>query len=463
MNKSIIGQEIENKSLDKLIFKYSLPAVLSGLVAALYNIVDQMFIGNIEGVLGNAATNVAFPLVTLTTAISMLIGTGATANFSISLGKKDMDLAKKYVSILTTLIPIISVIVSIVVYTFAGQIIQLCGATPENYDLALTYTKIVALGYPFSMATIAFTNIIRADGSPRYSMMCTMSGAVLNCILNPVFMIGLDMGIAGAALATVIGQFVSFMMVVKYMLNFRTFKITKDMLGVKISILKKTLSLGIAPAVNQLSMTITQIVLNNSLTYYGQMSEYGSDIPLACVGIISKINMIYMTTMVGIGQGTQPIIGYSYGAEKYDKVMECYIKCVKYGSIFSVMAFIAFQVFPSQIISVFGDGNEIYYEFGVMYFKTFMFMTFLNGIQPLTGNFFTAIGKPIKGATIAFTKQILFLVPLVIILPMKMGIDGILYAGPIADILAFTMAVVFVTLQFKDLKRLEVLNEGVNK
>ena len=450
-----LAQDIENNSLDRLILKYSLPAIMSGLISALYNIIDQIFIGQIEGVLGNAATNVAFPLVTLTTSVALLFGIGGNANFSIALGRGEIDKAKKFIGTVLVCIPIISVLASIIVFVFAENIITVFGATEENFDLALTYTKIVALGYPFSMITMAFSHIIRGDGSPRYSMICTMSGAILNCILNPILMIGFDMGIAGAALATVLGQMTSFIMVVWYLARFKTFKITREVLKINIIDIKNTVSLGVASAVNQLSMTVMQIALNNSLTYYGGLSAYGADIPLACAGIISKVNMIYMMIMVGIAQGTQPIIGYNYGAKNYSIVMECYKKCIKYGSIFSVLAFISFQIFPSQIISIFGDGNELYYEFGIMYFKVFMFMTFLNGIQPITGNFFTAIGKPIKGAIISFTKQILFLTPLVTLLPIKFGLDGILFAGPIADTMAFTMAVVFMYFQFKELRIME--------
>ncbi len=450
--KTTIAQDIENNPLWKLILLYSIPAILSGLVGALYNIVDQIFIGQKLGIIGNSATNVAFPLITLTTSLALLFGVGATANFSISLGQKNIENAKKYVGVILTCIPFVSIIIMLATIVFTEDLLWFFGATNDNIAYATEYTKILAFGFPLTMMVIGATQLIRADGSPKYSMMCTISGAIANCFLNYLFMFIFDLGIKGAALATVLGQLLSFILVLKYFLNFKTFPLTKNMFKIKFITIKRSMSLGVAPAVNQFSITITQIVLNNSLTYYGALSSYGADIPLACAGIITKVNMIYIMIMVGIAQGTQPIIGYNYGAKQYDKVMECYKKCVKYGSIFSVMSFIAFQVFPEEITMLFGQGSQEYYEFSTKYFKTFLFMTFLNGIQPITGNFFTAIGKGINGSIIAFTKQILFLTPLILILPKFFGIDGILYAGPIADTLAFIVSMIFVTKQFKILK-----------
>ncbi len=454
-NNIKIAAEIENTPLGRLILKYSLPAILSGLVGAFYNIVDQIFIGQKIGMIGNSATNVTFPLVTITTAAALLFGIGGTANFSLSLGRKEVEHAKQYVGTILLSIPIIGILISIITLLFTEQMLWVFGATPENISLALTYTRIVALGFPLTMSVVGGTHLIRADGSPKYSMMCSIFGALLNCIFNYIFMFVLDLGIAGAAWATVLGQAVSFFLVGIYFLRFKSFPIKLAMLKPNFTTIKQTMSLGIAPAVNQLSITITQIVMNNSLTHYGSLSSYGSDIPLACAGIITKVNMIYIMIMVGIGQGTQPIIGYNYGAKNYDKVRECYVKCVSYGSIFSILAFICFQFFPHPIISLFGTGSPEYYSFATQYFKVFMFMTFLNGIQPITGNFFTAIGKPIKGAIVAFTRQLLFLTPLIIILPLFFGIEGILYAGPVADTLAFLLAIIFVVLEFRVLKNMK--------
>ncbi len=451
-NSAKIADEIENKKLENLIIKYSLPAILSGLVAALYNIVDQIFIGNIVGLEGNAATNITFPLVTLSIAVMLLIGVGATANFSICLGKNDIDSAKKYVGTVLTLAPFIGIILSAVSIIFSKELIFMFGATNETLPLANTYLTTIALGFPLFITTEASTKLIRADGSPRYAMICSISGALLNCILNPIFMMGFNMGIHGAALATVIGQAVSFILMINYFFKFKTFKISVDIFIPKLKIIKNTVIFGVSPSVNQCTIMLTQIVLNNTLVFYGSTSSYGTEIPLACVGVITKITSIYMAVMIGIAQGAQPLLGYNYGAKKYDKVKAVYLKCIKFASVCSVIVFLCFQLFPVQIMSIFGKPDPLYLEFGTSYLRIFMFATFLNGFQPVTGNFLTAIGKPFKSAAVAFSKQVFILIPLIVTLPLFFGIDGILISGPIADVLAFVVTIIFVKIEFKKLK-----------
>lgn len=446
------GNKFATEKTSKLVLQYSLPAVISGLVGAFYNMVDQVFIGNIIGIEGNAATNVAFPLVTLTTAVMLLVGIGSTANFSISLGKQDIDSAKKFVGNLLSLSPIIGLIISVFAIVFTEELLWFFGATENNIELATTYVKIVAIGYPFFITTEAATKLVRADGSPKYSMFCSIIGVTLNCVFNPLFMIVFNMGIAGAAWATVTGQIISFALVIKYFFNFKTFKVTLASLKPSLAIAKRVCSLGFAAAVNQISLTATQIVLNNTLTYYGALSVYGTEIPLACVGVITKVTTIYTAVMVGISQGAQPVFGYNYGAKNYSKVRETYFFCVKIACTISIITFLVFQIFPRNIISIFGSGDELYFEFGVQYFRIFLMLTFLNGIQPISSNFFTAIGKPIRSAIVSFTKQIFFLIPLILILPMLLGINGVLFAGPIADLLAFIITLTFLRIEFKNLK-----------
>ncbi len=453
--KSKIGIEVESTPLPKLIMRYSIPAILSGLVSAIYNIVDQIFIGWDLGVIGNSATNVAFPLVTISTSLALLFGMGSAANFSMHLGRQDINGAKKFVGVALTCITISGLIISAVALAFTQPLLTFFGATSQNIGYASTYTRIVAIGYPMAMMTVGGSHLIRADGSPKAAMKAIMSGAILNCFLDPLFIFGFNMGIAGAAYATITGQFVSLIMVINYFKKFKTFPINKEVLNFTPHTILRSAILGVAPAVNQLAMTITQIVMNNTLIYYGGQSIYGEDIPLACVGIITKVYIIYITIVVGIAQGTQPIVGYNFGACKYDKVMECYIKCCQYGFVVSIFSFIAFQFFPRQIISIFGTGSEEYFQFAQQYFKVYMFFTFLNFIQPITGNFFTAIGKGFMSSFVSLTKQLLFLVPLIIILPKFMGIDGVLYAGPVADIMAFVTAVVITRREFKILKKMQ--------
>lgn len=452
MNPKNIGEELEQNPLQKTIAKYALPAILSGLVAALYNIIDQLFIGHFVGIEGNAATNIAFPLVTLTTAIMLLLGLGSAVNFSIALGKKELGKAKKYVGAVLIITPLVGVFITIMTLLFLNPLLWTLGATENSFDLAFSYVSITALGFPLWMTAEATTKVIRSDGSPKYAMICSLSGALLNCILNPLLMIGFDMGIQGAAWATVIGQGVSFALSMKYFKNFKSFPLKWAEIKPDSSIMKQICKIGAAPFLQQIVMMLTQIVMNNVVVHYGALSEYGTEIPLACVGIITKVNALYMAVMIGIAQGAQPLLGYSYGAKKPDKVLEIYLQCIKYACAISICVFLSFQIFPRQILSAFGGEGELFFAFGVNYFRIFMAMTFLNGIQPVTFNFFTALGKPLKSAIISLSKQLLFLIPLLLILPSFLGIDGLLYAGPVADSLAFAITLVFLRKEISELK-----------
>lgn len=447
-----IEEQLQTTSINKLIIQYSLPAILSGLVSSIYNIVDQIFIGQSVGILGNSATNVAYPLVTITTSITLLLGIGAAANFSLALGRKQPDKVKQFTGNALLALLIAGVFFTLATLLFMEPLLQFFGATENNISYATDYVSITAFGFPFFMLGTGASHLIRADGSPKVASKCIMSGAILNCILDPIFIFGFDMGIKGAAYATIIGQIVACLMAVNYFRNFKTFQITKDIFKIELPIIKRIATLGMAPCFNQLAMTVTQITLNNVLSYYGALSIYGSDIPLACVGIIVKVNIVFISISVGIAQGTQPIVGYNYGAQKYEKVIEAYKINAKYVSIVSVLAFCAFQFFPRQIISLFGSGSDEYFDFAIKFFRIFMLMACINGIQPITANFFTAIGKPIKGLFMSLTKQLIFLVPLILILPIFFGINGVLYAGPIADAAAFTLAIIFIKREFRLLR-----------
>lgn len=440
--------------MEKLILKYSVPGILSGLVNAMYNIVDQIFIGQSEGMLGNAATNVAFPLVSLCLSLSLLFGIGGAANFSIAMGRKDTESAKKYIGASLVGMVLASFVLLTITMLFLDQILWACGATELNYALAWDYTSITAMSIPFFMFASASPQLIRADGSPKKAMQFGVIGAVLNVILDALFIFGFDMGIRGAAYATFISQTVSALLCLRYFFQFKTFKITKETLKPEISSLKKVASLGLAPATNQFTMMITQIVMNNSLTHYGSGSVYGSDIPLAVVGVVTKVNVLYMAVAVGLGLGAQPIIGYNYGAGRHEKVKKAYKICATYVTVLSVFVFLVFQLFPREILSFFGDGSDAYFEFGVRYFRVFMAVAFLNGFNPITANFLTSIGKAKKGMILPFSKQIIFMLPAIILLPQIWGIDGILLVGPFTDVMSFVLAMGLIQSEFKRISSL---------
>ena len=305
-----------------LLFRYALPGVIAMLASALYNIVDQVFIGNGIGVHGNAATNVAFPLTTLCTAVALLLGNGAAANFNLAMGAGKKQQAAKIAGNAVTLLLLLGIFLCIGVRIFLEPLMHLFGATPDVLDYALTYTGITSFGFPFVILATGGSALIRSDGSPRYSMACMLSGAVINTILDPLLIFQFNMGMAGAALATVLGQAVSGVMALAYLLRFRSVKLQKGDFALSARSCGRIARLGASDFLNQLAMMLVQIVLNNTMTYYGARSLYGKEIPLACAGIISKAGMIFFSIIIGISQGMQPIAGFNYGAKKYRRVMQ---------------------------------------------------------------------------------------------------------------------------------------------
>ena len=456
-NINNLNNPLATDNVGKLIFKFATPSIISFLVSALYNIVDQIFIGQGVGMLGNAATNIAFPLNTICTALALLLGIGGASNFNLRMGQKKEEEAAYIVGNSVISMVISGVTLSLLVIIFLNPLLHLFGATKDIMPYALTYTRITSFGIPFLIFSIGCSNLIRSDGSPTYAMLSTLSGAILNTILDPIFIFVFDLGMAGAAYATVIGQILSSIIVARYLFKFKSVKLSRNNFKLRKKLVLAISALGAAACFNQLAMMVVQITMNNILTYYGALSHYGSEIPLASVGVISKVNIVYLAFTLGISQGCQPIVGFNYGAENYDRVKKTYKTAAIAVTLISIVAFLCFQIFPRQIISIFGQGDENYFEFAQRYFRIFMFMTFVNGIQPLTSNFFTSIGKSQKGIILSLTRQIIFLLPLVIILPKFLGIDGVMYAGPIADSIAFITAGILI---YKEMRCMDIrINE----
>ena len=425
------------------------------MVASLYNIVDQIFIGRGIGINGNAATNVAFPLTTICVSISLFLGLGGASIYSISLGQGNKKKAADMIGNTIVLAIVFSLIFSIVVRVFVKKFMIMFGATQEVLQYAIDYTSITSIGFiPFVFSTV-MSHIIRADGSPKYSMFSVLIGAAVNIILDPIFIFKFNMGISGAALATIIGQFISFFITLRYVFKFKNITFNRYSFNLYSENVLKIFSLGASGGINQFSMMIVQITMNNVLSYYGALSIYGGNIPLAVSGIIAKINMLIMAFIIGSGQGSQPIIGFNYGAKNYDRVIETYKLTVSITTIVALISFLIFQIFPRQVVSIFGDGSELYFQFAERYMRVYMALMIVNGIQPVSGTFFTSIGEAFKGAFIAMTRQLLFLLPLIIILPRIFGIDGIMYAGPIADGIALIVTIIFVSLEIKKIKKLK--------
>ena len=448
MNENPLGYE----KISKLLRSFAVPSITATLVSSLYNIVDQVFIGQGVGYLGNAATNVSYPLSTICLAISLLIGIGSASRFSICLGRGDTDQATKIAGNGVTLMVLAGILYLVLGEMLLTPMLRIFGATTEVMPYAQSYASIILIGMPFLILTNGISNLIRADGSPKYSMICMVAGAVVNTILDPIFIFVFQWGMFGAALATILGQILSFLLAIRYLWAFRTITLEKECFRPDWRDGLHTLSMGISSSVNQIAITIVQVVLNNSLTYYGAMSVYGEDIPLAACGIVMKTNAILLSIIVGISQGVQPIIGFNHGARKYDRVKQAYLLAIRWNFVISAVGFLLFQLFPRPIISIFGSGEELYFDFAVLFMRTFLFMVIVNGVQVLSSSFFTAIGKALKGLLLSLTRQVFFLIPLILILPLWLGIFGVLLAGPIADFIAFVVSVLLVKKEFSILK-----------
>jgi len=434
----------------RLLIKFAVPSIIAMLVSALYNIVDQFFIGRSVGNLGNAATNIAFPLSITCIAIALLFGIGGASSFNLSMGAGDNKTAAHYIGNAATMLFVLGTLLCIFTQIFMAQLMEFFGSPSDVMDYAVTYTRITSIGFPFLIFTTGGGHLIRADGSPAMTMVCNMAGAVINTILDAIFVFGFKMGMAGAALATIIGQVVSALMVAVYLFHYKTVDLKIEHFMPQAKYISKILSLGASPFSNQVAMMVVQIVMNKSLKHYGSLSVYGEAVPIACVGIITKVNQVFFSFLIGISQGLQPIASFNYGAKKYGRVKNVYMRAVFSGVVLSVTAFIMFQVFPGNIIAVFGDGSDEYFRFAINYFRIFLFFTFINFMQPITSNFFTAIGKPKRGIFLSLTRQIIFLLPLLIIFPLIMGIDGIMYAGPVADCMAGIASIIMVSAELKN-------------
>ena len=390
--QEILRNPLAYERVGKLIAKFAIPAIISMLVNSLYNIVDQIFIGQGVGMLGNAATNVAFPVSIICTATALLLGIGSASNFNLESGAGNQERANRIVGTGLSMLVICGCTIAFAVILFLNPLLNIFGVTPDILPFAQDYLGITAFGIPFLILTTGGNHLIRADRSPTYSMACILTGALINTILDPTFIFVFHWGIKGAAWATVIGQVISGILVIIYFSGFRHLELEPKMLKPQAEFLRAIVSLGMAACVNQIAMAAVQITMNNTLRHYGAESMYGTDIPLACVGVISKVNMVFMSICIGTSQGCQPLWGFNYGAKNYERVREVFRKAFQISLMVGIIFFLSFQLFPRQIVSIFGTGTPEYFYFAERYFKIFMLMTFINGIQPMCSGFFTSIG-----------------------------------------------------------------------
>ncbi len=445
--------DLGKEKIGKLLRTFAIPCIISLVVNALYNMVDQIFIGWGVSYLGNGATNVIFPITILCMAFSLMFGDGTSAYLSLKLGEKKKKEAGQGVCNGIILSIIVSTILAIIILSFLPQLVTLFGGTDNLRQFALDYGYIIGIGLPFVMIGTTLNSIIRADGSPKYAMISMVLGAILNIILDPIAIFVFDMGIKGAALATVISQFFTFAMNIIYIRKFKSIEVTKEDFKPKLKIMKNVSILGISSFITQMAIVIVITTENTLYNLYAVDSKFGADIPITVHGIVMKINMILTSIIIGIAAGSQPIIGYNYGAKNYDRVKKTLKMVLGISTIVSTVSFILFQTIPEILISIFGSGDELYNEFACLTFRVFLMLTVCNGIQIASGIFFQAVGKPAKSAFITLSRQILFFVPAGIILTKHIGVMGVLYAGPVADALAFIVAVILLIFEVKKLNK----------
>lgn len=442
--------------IGRLIVKFAVPCVISLLVNSLYNIVDQIFIGWGVGYLGNGATNVVFPITIIALALSMMIGDGGAAYLSLKLGEGDVASAKKGVGNAIVMVTAVSILLLVVFLIFIDPILTLFGATEALRPYALEYGYIIGIGLPFTMIPTALNSMIRADGSPKYAMFSVVLGAVINTVFDPIFIFVLHMGVQGAAIATVMGQVASFVVSIIYITRFKTFHFDKVMFRLKRRVCQNILTLGISSFITQIAITIVIALTNNLLAAYGAASVYGPEIPLTAMGIVMKVNQILISILVGIATGAQPIIGYNYGAKNFERVKKAFDIALVASEIVSVIAFLVFQFAPMSVVSVFGSEEGLYNEFAVISFRIFLMLCPLTGFQTVAAIYLQAIGKPVKSAILSLSRQIIFFVPTIIILPLFLGVTGVLWTGPVADGLAFVLALGLILYERKQLKTFPV-------
>lgn len=441
------------EKIGTLLRKMAIPAIIANVVNALYNIVDQIFIGQGVGYLGNAATNIAFPITTICMAIGLMVGIGAASNFNLALGRKEDKHAREVAGTAVVLLVTAGLMIMSVVLLFLQPLLNLFGATDQILGYASEYAGITAFGIPFFMISIGFNPLVRADGRATYSMMAIIVGALLNTVLDPLFIFGFNMGIAGAAWATVISQVVSALVLLAYIPRFRSVHFERSDFKLSLEDVKVIASLGLTSFIFQISATVVQIVSNNLLRTYGA----GSDIPIAVGGVVSKIFVIFIAVVIGLNQGAQPILGFNYGAKKYSRVHETMNLLLKVTLILSTVLWILFEGFPLQLIQMFGSGDALYYEFGVRYARAFLFFTFINGTTIIVTTFFQAIGKAKLGAILSLTRQMFVLLPVMILLATSYGVDGLIFAGPISDFICFIICIAVYIRQMRKIPKTDEL------
>ena len=436
-----------------LLFSFSIPAIISCLVNSVYNIVDQIFIGQGVGYLGNAATTIAFPLMTIIMAFATLIGSGGSAYAALRLGEGRKREALLTLNNLLVIAIGLGILLAAAGLIFLKPILTLFGATETTMPYAIDYTSIVLIGVLFSMVSIALSSMARTDGHPRMSMYGILIGAALNTVLDPIYIFVLDWGVKGAAIATVTAQFVSTVVLCYYFLKKGRMRFTRRYMKPVGRVWYKIFSLGISSGITALVACIMQVVMNNSLVYYGNQTETTGDVALSAMGIVMKIAMILASVCIGFGIGAQPILGFNLGAKKYARVRHTYLLAVSIATASILIGWAVCQLAPHLVLSLFGKENQTFTDFAVRCLRIYLGGIFCAGFQIVSTNYFQATGQPLKASLLSMLRQLILLIPMLLILPLFFGLNGLLYAGPCADIGSAVIVALFILPEMRKLNR----------
>ena len=461
-----LGQE----SIGRLIRKYAVPCIISLLVGALYNIVDQIFIANADylGSYGNAANTVVFPLTVIALAISVMIGDGCCAFVSLKLGMGENDKAKMSVGNSVVITIVSSLILCIVYLIFSDGIITMFGGTvnPETFRHSKEYFFWIATGIPFYMFGQAMNPVIRADGNPKFAMISTLVGAVINMILDPIFIFVFRWGMMGAAVATVIGQIVTAVLVLWYLMNMKLIKPSKQDFQLNADITKKTLILGLTSFLSQISLVAAMAAINNMIRKYGAMDavfsfEQYAQIPMAVVGIVMKFFQIVISIVVGMAAGCIPIVGFNMGAGLKKRVGELFTRLLTAEACVGAAALLIVELFPHFLIQIFGAANEstYYSDFAVKAFRIYLCMMIFACVNKATFIFLQSMGKAVESTALSVIREIVFGVGFALVLPIFFGLDGVLYSMPVSDMLTFAIALFLIIRTYKEIGKTKKIEE----
>lgn len=455
MQTNYMGNPLATEKISKLLLSYSIPAIIAIIINAVYNIADQIFIGQAVGYLGNAATTIIFPLLTIVMALASLLGTGATTYSAVELGKGNKGEAEKALN--TAFIFTLGIGMVLAAVSFLGMepILRLSGADYNTLPLAKEYGRIIVFGIPFNMLSMALSGLARVDGNPRISMYGMLSGTILNVVLDALYLYVFQWGVKGAALATITSQFVSASIMVFYFTKKSyIMRLRWEVLHPNMKLCLEIIKLGTSAGITQFAAFIMQIVMNNVLQYYGNQSGITGGVAIAAMGIAMKIMMVLAAICMGLGIGAQPIIGFNYGAKYFKRVKDTYLKACLYATLSITIGWIICQLAPGAIIKLFDAKSIEFADFAIKCVRIYLGGIFLVGFEIISTNYFQATKQPLKASVLSLLRQFMILIPLILLLPTIWGIDGVLYAGLIADIFAGVIIAIFIAPEMKKLSEI---------